>query len=293
METLVPEVLLRDRPGFIFPEGPRWRGGKLWLSDIMGGQILTLDLHGRVEQVASVPGSPSGLGFLPDDTLLAASMRDRTLLQFDGGRVTHATDLRAVTRGLLNDMVVDGAGRAYVGDIGFDLLAGAPPAPGAVLLVTPPGEAASPDATARVVADDLSMPNGMVISPDGRSLVVAESFGHRLTRFAIGEDGSLHGRATFAELGDRTPDGICLDAAGAVWVACIDTGEFLRVFEGGAITHRIAAPGQRALACMLGGDDRRTLFLLTAAGTMEDARHGTTSGVVQTVRVETPGAGLP
>ena len=151
----------------------------------------------------------------------------------------------------------------------------------------------SPDGAARVVAEDLMFPNGSVITPDGRTLIVAESFGRKLTAFEIAEDGSLSSRRVFAEFQTATPDGICLDEGQGIWIASPTTGEFLRVVEGGTVTDQIDLPGKWAVACMLGGEDQRTLFLLTATGTREDLVRGTAEGYIETVRVERPGAGLP
>jgi sugar lactone lactonase YvrE len=170
--------------------------------------------------------------------------------------------------------------------MGYDLLAGETPAPGNVVMVTPDGKA-------RVVADNLEVPNGPAITPDHKTLIVAESFGHRLAAFDIAADGSLSGRRVFAELGEATPDGICLDAEGAVWVSSPLTHEFRRVRQGGTIADRITLSGKWAVACMLGGADRRTLFLLTAETSLEDLQQGKSKGYIETVRVDVPGAGLP
>lgn len=283
METLTPRVLLE---GLVFPEGPRWHRGKLWFSDMHAGKVMTVDPEGHSEDVVSVPERPSGLGFLPDGRLLVVSMQNRLLLRLDPDGLRPVVDLSALVSGDLNDMVVDAEGRAYIGNFGYDLLGGAEPKPTNLVLVTPAGKA-------QVVADNLDFPNGTVITPDGKTLVVAESFGHRLTAFDISPDGSLSGRRIFAELGERTPDGICLDAAGAIWVSAFATDEFVRVLEGGKITHRVPVSGRRAVASMLGGEDRRTLFLLTAETTIEDLRQSKSKGRIETVRVEVPGAGFP
>lgn len=283
METLTSRVLLE---GLVFPEGPRWHRGKLWFSDMHAGKVMTVDPEGHSEDVVSVPERPSGLGFLPDGRLLVVSMQNRLLLRLDPDGLRPVVDLSALVSGDLNDMVVDAEGRAYIGNFGYDLLGGAEPKPTNLVLVTPAGKA-------QVVADNLDFPNGTVITPDGKTLVVAESFGHRLTAFDISPDGSLSGRRIFAELGERTPDGICLDAAGAIWVSAFATDEFVRVLAGGKITHRVPVSGRRAVACMLGGEDRRTLFLLTAETTIEDLRQSKSKGRIETVHVEVPGAGFP
>jgi sugar lactone lactonase YvrE len=213
-------------------------------------------------------------------------MHDRKLLRLDpGGLAVHA-DLAPLVTGDPNDMVVDDHGRAYVGNFGYDLLGGGRPAPANLVLVLP-------DGAARVVAEDLSFPNGTVITEDRRTLVVAESFGARLTAFRIEPDGSLTGRRLFADLGGRTPDGICIDAENAVWASCFGQDEFERVREGGEIAERVDVSGRRAVACALGGPDRRTLFLLTAETSIEDLAQSKSRARVETVRVDVPGAGIP
>jgi sugar lactone lactonase YvrE len=276
--------------GLVFPEGPRWHDGKLWFSDIHAYKVMAVDLEGRSEVVASVPQHPSGLGFLPDGHLLVVSVLDRLLLRLDpDGLHTHA-DLNVLDSVLPNDMVANEDGRAYIGDVAFEISAG-PPRPGNVILVTA-------DGNVRLAAEGLSYPNGMVITPDGKTLIVAETIGRRLTSFDIAPDGSLSGRRPFADLatgaiGGAHPDGICLDAEGAVWASSPPTSEFVRVREGGDITHRIPVPGKWAVACMLGGEDRRTLFLCTAETTLQGLGQGKSVGWIETVRVDVPGAGRP
>ncbi len=283
MENLTSRVLL---DGLVFPEGPRWHEGKLWFSDMHATKVMTVDPTGRSQEIVSVAELPSGLGFLPDGRLLIVSMRNRLLLRLDPEGLHTVADLSSLVKGDINDMVVDAQGRAYIGSFGFDLLSGAEPQPANLVLVTPDGKT-------RVVADNMQFPNGTVISPDGKTLIVAESFANRLTAFAVAADGSLSQRRVFAELGERTPDGICLDAGGAVWVSSFGTDEFVRVTEGGTVTHRVPVAGKRAVACMLGGEDRRTLFLLTAETSIEDLAQGKSVGYIETAQVETPGAGLP
>jgi sugar lactone lactonase YvrE len=287
METLTPSVLL---DGLVFPEGPRWHGGKLWFSDIHAYRVMTVDPEGRSDVVVSVSQRPSGLGFLPDGRLLVVSMLDGLLLRLDSDGLHTLADLNAPDRVHPNDMVVDEQGRAYIGDVAFDISAG-PPRPGNVILATPEG-------TVRVVADGLNYPNGMVITPDGDTLIVAETMGRCLTAFDIAADGSLSGRRQFANLGvgalgGAMPDGICVDAEGAVWVGSPPTSEFVRVKESGAVTHRIPVPGKWAVACMLGGEDRRTLFLCTAETTLQGLGEGKSIGWIETVGVEVAGAGRP
>ena len=283
MKTLTPQPFAQ---GLVFGEGPRWHDGELWLSDMHAQRVVKIDRDGQIAPVIEVPARPSGLGWLPDGHLLVVSMEDRRILRLEGDRLLTHADLSELVGADPNDMVVDAEGRAYVGNFGFDLLAGAERRTAELVLVTPDGKA-------RVVADELEFPNGTVITPDGRGLVVAETFGGRLTRFEVELDGSLAQRRVFADLGERTPDGICLDAEGAIWVSCAFQDEFVRVRDGGEITHRVPVDGRRAIACMLGGSERRTLFLLTAETSIEDLAQGKSVGFVETVSVETPGAGLP
>jgi sugar lactone lactonase YvrE len=277
------EVLLG---GLGFAEGPRWHDGRLWFSDMGAARVMAVDPDGRAEVVLEVPTRPSGLGWLPDGRLLVVSMRDRRVLRLepDGEVVVHA-DLADLASFDCNDMVVDGLGRAYVGNAGFDLSARPLEVRAAeVVLVTPDGEA-------RVVDDEVVFPNGSVVTPDGSTLVVAETFGQCLTAFTIAEDGSLTDRRTFASLRGTSPDGICLDAEGAVWVADANGSACLRVREGGEVVDRVDT-GRGCFACMLGGADRRTLFLMTAEG-FEGAAIRRRTAAIEVVEVEVPGAGYP
>jgi sugar lactone lactonase YvrE len=274
--------------GLAFPESPRWHEGALWFSDFYDRRVCRVGSDGRIETIVEVPGQPSGLGWLPDGRLLVVSMNDRRLLRLDAGGLVEAADLSALAPAPCNDMLVDGRGRAYVGNFGFDLQHRAPFAAAPLILVESGGRA-------HVVADDMHFPNGMVVTPDGRTLIVAESYGQRLTAFDVMEDGSLACRRVWAQLEGKGvgPDGICLDAQGAVWMASPVTREVLRVLEGGEVTHRIPTAGQ-AVACMLGGADRRTLFVLTGRVlvTPEQSR-AERSGMIYAARVVVAGAGLP
>jgi sugar lactone lactonase YvrE len=271
--------------GLMFPEGPRWHDGKLWFSDMHACRVMTVDLDGNADTVVAVPGQPSGLGWLPDGRLLVVSMTDRRLLRLDSGTLTEVADLSKLATFHCNDMVVDGRGNAYVGNFGFDAFAQQPFRTAAIILVSPEG-------TARVAADDLAFPNGTVITPDGRTLIVGETMASRLTAFDVGPDGSLTGRRVWAELGAAAPDGICLDAEGAIWVASPFTAEVLRVREGGEVTDRVPVATQ-AFACMLGGPERRTLFVLTAESAVPEEARASKSGRIELVEVDVPGAGLP
>ncbi len=271
--------------GLTFPEAPRWHDGRLWFSDFYSHRVLAVDVSGYMDVIAEVPERPSGLGWTPDGTLLIVSMLDRRLLRLDGGKLAPVADLSALATGPCNDMVVDARGRAYVGNFGFDRHRGEPPRTACIARV---------DADGRVTraAAELSFPNGTVITPDGRTLIVAETLEHRLTAFDVTADGALSKRRVFAQLDGCFPDGICLDAEGAVWVADARTPRVIRVLDGGRIERTIATGDRFAFACMLGGADRCTLYICTNTGSgpaMADKRDGR----IEAVRVDVPGAGLP
>jgi sugar lactone lactonase YvrE len=282
-----------------FAEGPRWRDGKLWFSDMHTCQVMTVGLAGRAKTVVEVPGQPSGLGWARDGRLLIVSMTDRRLLRLDPGGLTKVADLSALASYHCNDMVVDEQGRAYIGNFGFNIFdRSAAQVLGQIILVTP-------DGTARMVADGMAFPNGSVITPDGRSLIVAETFAARLTAFDIAPDGSLFNRHIWAQFDDRgvaaslaelagrvSPDGICLDAEGAIWVASPQTAVMLRVRQGGEVTDRITV-STVPYACMLGGPDGRTLFILTAKTSHPQKALAQMSGKIETIQVTVPGAGRP
>jgi sugar lactone lactonase YvrE len=268
--------------GFVFGEGPRWRDGSLWLSDMHGEAVYSVAPSGEVTRRLALPGKkPSGLGFLPDGSLLVVSMTDRVLLRLaaDGTSALHA-DLSGLVADELNDMVVAADGTAFVGSY--------PSERGAGVLVR-----VTLDGTADVAASGLDFPNGTVISADGRTLIVAESIGRRFTAFDVDEGANLSNRRVIAETGDAAPDGIALDAEGGIWAGYPLAREFRRVLPGGEVTDRVSTGERMAIACTLGGDDRRTLFLLSAADWSAKALQGRRTGVVETVRVSVPGAGLP
>jgi sugar lactone lactonase YvrE len=241
--------------GLAFPEGIRWHAGALWLSDVFARRILRLRGDGGVQVVARVPGRPSGLGWRPDGTMLAVSMTDRRLLAVPGAGASPdvVSDLRALTGGDCNDLLVDRVGRSYVGNFGYDYAAGHPRQPTALVMV-------DVDDAARVVADDLWFPNGMAMTPDGSTLLVAETPAERISSFAVGLDGSLGDRRVL-DLDGLRPDGLALDAAGALWVASPGTGELARITSDGRVVERGPAPGGVAQGCVLGGTDGRTLFV--------------------------------
>ncbi len=266
-----------------FPESPRWHEGALWFSDFYTHRVQRVDMAGHCETVVTVPGQPSGLGWLPDGRLLVVSMTDRRLLRLDGDTLTEVADLSALAPFHCNDMVVDAVGRAYIGNFGFDFATRQTPRATGLILVQPDGQA-------RVVADELMFPNGTVITPDGRTLIIGESYASRLTAFDIADDGSLSGRRVWAALDGAAPDGISLDAEGAIWLASPMSREVLRVREGGEVTHRIATPGQ-AVACMLGGPDGCTLFVLTTRLMLASEQSlQALPGAIHTVRVSVRGA---
>ncbi len=277
-----PEVLL---DGLTFPEAPRWRAGKLWFSDFYTHRVMTVDLEGRAETIVEVPQRPSGLGWTPSGELLVVSMLDRRLLRFDGKRLHLVADLSALATGPCNDMVVDASGRAYVGNFGYDRHAGESERTTCIARIDPDGRVAA-------AADELVFPNGMVLTPDGKTLIVAETFAHRLTAFDVAADGALARRRVFAETPGCFPDGICLDAEGAVWVADARGNHVQRFLQGGEVAQSVATPGRSSYACMLGGPARRTLFILTNTGS-GPAMAQKRDGRIETVEVAVPGAGLP
>jgi sugar lactone lactonase YvrE len=270
--------------GLAFPEGPRWRNGRLFFSDMGRATVFAVD--GECEEVVRIEQRPSGIGWLPDGTMLVVSMGDRSVLRVADGALSLHADLSALVQADCNDMVVDGRGNAYVGNAGFDLRERPPKVRAAeVVLVTP-------DGGARVVDDEVVFPNGSVVMPDNATLIVAESFGNRLTAFDIGADGSLSNRRVWAALDGRAPDGICLDAEGAVWAADANRNECVRVAEGGEILQVVDTGERRCFACMLGGPERRTLFLCVAESFSGDAMRRRT-GAIEAVEVDVPGAGWP
>jgi sugar lactone lactonase YvrE len=272
--------------GLAFGEGPRWRDGRLWFSDMHAHEVIAMTPDGKRETVFSHSGPVSGLGWLPDGRMLVVSMVDMALLRIeaDGRAVVHG-DLSAIATGRCNDMVVDASGRAYVGNFGFEF-PGGEQKPAKLARVDPDGKVS-------VAADDLMFPNGSMITPDGKTLIVGETFAERLTAFDIGADGTLSNRRVWAQLGAQEyPDGACLDAEGAIWVASPFTNEVLRVREGGEVTERIASD-QGVFACMLGGEDRKTLYVLTASGSDPEDCAARRLGRIETAPVDVPGAGLP
>jgi sugar lactone lactonase YvrE len=289
-----------------FTECPRWHDGRLYFSDFYTRRVLAVTLDGAIETVAEVPGQPSGLGFLPDGRMLIVSMRDRKILrrEFDGSLVEHAT-LSELAPWHLNDMLVDHQGRAWVGNFGFDLMGGAKVTTTKLICVDRDGRAS-------VATDGLGFPNGMVLIPKGKltvteTLIVAETTMNRLSAFEVA-DGVPGGRRTWVAFGDPptstdfselfsqvdvAPDGICLDAEGAVWVADAKNGRLLRVAEGGRILQEIRTEGVGVFACMLGGANGRTLFACVAPTFHEAEASANHRAEIWITDVDVPGAGLP
>jgi sugar lactone lactonase YvrE len=266
--------------GLLFLEGPRWHEGKLWFSDMHAHWVMNVDMKGNAQKVVEVPGQPSGLGWLPDGRLLIVSMTDRRLLRWDGKNLVEAADLSRLASFHCNDMVVDVRGNAYVGNFGSDWV-GRTPAPANIIMV-------KPDGAARIVADKMEFPNGSVITPDGRTFIVAETFGRRLTAFDIDRDGSLFNRRVWADVNPAMPDGICLDAENAIWIANTSGNEVIRIAEGGKVLDRIKF-AQSAYACALGGKDNKTLFVLTAKSSVPEAVKSKPTARIEYVGVPVPG----
>ncbi|RQH08967.1 SMP-30/gluconolactonase/LRE family protein [Paraburkholderia dinghuensis] len=269
--------------GLRYTEAPRWRDGALWFSDFFLHQVLRADLKGHLDVVATVPAKPSGIGWRPDGTLLLVSMHDCRLLSCVDGETATVANLSAYVPGPCNDMLVDYAGRAYIGNFGFDLYGHETPRATDLLCVMPDGQV-------RVVANDLMFPNGIVMTRDHRRLIVAETFAHRLSVFDVAEDGSLSGHRVFAELDEACgPDGICIDAEDGIWIADARGKRALRVVEGRGVVDVVSTGDAGCFACALGGDDGRTLFLCTAPGFTEaEGMRG--EGRILYTRVEVPAA---
>lgn len=267
--------------GLTYGEGPRWRDDKLWFSDMHADAVRTLDAAGALG-IGAHAHHPSGIGWTPDGDLLFTTLENAVLSRItpDGPQVY--CDLSEL--GLsLNDMVATPDGRVYV-DVYTEKGAGAPR--GDIVLV-------APDGTARVVATGLVTPNGLAVTPDGTTLVASETFANRLVAWTIQMDGSLADQRVFAQLGDRAPDGICLDVEGGVWVGCFLAGEFIRVLEGGEITDRVPTGESWAVAPALGGPEMRTLYLVVNDTDFMGIATGDSTCRIETVEVEVRGAGSP
>jgi sugar lactone lactonase YvrE len=257
MSTFEPEVLVE---GLLVGESPRWHDGRLWFAHWGAGEILAadpLDEKAFPQRTAEVPDRiPFSLDWLPDGRLLVVTGAELLTREFPRGPLGTYADLSSLSELGFNELVVDGRGSAFVNGAGFDMMAGAPFAPGKVAV-------ARPDGSAEVVADGIAFPNGMAITPDDRTLIVADSYGKCLTGFTIADDGTLSERRAWAELGDGVPDGICIDVDGAVWYADVPNKRCVRVREGGEVLDTVQCD-RGCFACMLGGEDGRTLYILAA-----------------------------
>jgi sugar lactone lactonase YvrE len=273
--------------GLDFGEGPRWHDGRLWYSDFFQQAVYAVDPSGSRETIVKLDDQPSGLGWLTDGTLLIVSMTKRAVLRFDGEALSLHADLSNIAAFHCNDMVVDKRGHAYVGNLGFDIFTDGPQGakPAKLAHITP-------DGTAQEGADGLIFPNGSVVTGDGSTLIVGESLASRYTAFDISEDGSLSNGRTWAQLDGYHPDGCTLDAQGAIWFADPGGSRVVRVEEGGTVTDEIEMD-QPPWACILGGPDGRTLFILTAPGFLPEQVAGKGSGRISTTTVDQPHAGMP
>ena len=282
------EVLIE---GLTFTEGPRWHDGRLYFSDFFTHRVLAVDTKGNMETIVETPQQPSGLGWSPDGSMLIVSMNDQKLLSFNKGELSEVADLSQLATHFCNDMVVDKKGNAYVGNFGFDLHAGEPIKPTNLILVRPGEEPC-------VVAENVFFPNGTVITPDDKTLIVGETFASCLTAFDINEDRTLANRRVWADLRSiedgytPVPDGICLDAEGAIWVASPSTNDVIRVQEGGDLLDKVEVD-RGAFACMLGGENGNTLFISTANDSTEETCLKEKSARIEVIDVDVPRAGLP
>jgi sugar lactone lactonase YvrE len=271
--------------GLMFGESPRWRDGRFWVSDWAAHEIIAIDPDGQHEVLVREPSFPLCMDFLPDGRMVVMAGRRVLRREPDGAVVVHA-DLSNLSELGWNEIVADGRGNAYVNNVGFDMMAGKPFAPGIIALV-------APDGSARQVAGDVAFPNGMAVTPDNSTLIVAESYGRKLTAFDIAVDGGLSNQRVWASLGDGVPDGICIDAENAVWYADVPNKRCVRVREGGEVLATINLD-RGCFACMLGGADRRTLLIVATewrgfAGMADGQR----TSQVLTVTAPVPGAGWP
>ncbi len=271
--------------GVDFGEAPRWHDGELWYSDFYQHRVYRVSPSGERQVVVEFPdeGQPSGLGWMPDGSLLIVSMVDRKVMRWADGALTEHADLGSIATFHCNDMVVDGVGNAYVGNFGWDIVAD-------FNNLTPSDLAlVRPDGSVEVAARGLLFPNGMVITPDGGSLIVGETFGGQYRAYDIASDGTLSNDRVWAETPGMAPDGCDLDAEGGIWFADALGGQVVRVLESGEVTHTVAT-GDGTYACLLGGDDGRTLFALCAPGSAPDEVAAKAAGSIRTMRVDVPSA---
>ena len=271
--------------GLAFPEAPRWHAHKLWFTDQHAASVYQLTSEGRLSLFATTDDRPGGLGWLPDGSLLVVYMTQRRLMRRAENHWVEYADLSSLASYHCNDLVVDQRGTVFAGNFGHPIETGKPMGPAELIRIDASG-------MPQVVSRDLVFPNGSVITGDARSLLIAETFAHRISRFDLDADSRLSNHRIWAELGDATPDGICLDAEGALWVASPFTHEVLRLAEGGEGLAQCRTLGT-PYACMLGGDDRRTLYICTSETDDPTEAARLKSGRIESVRVEVPGSGLP
>lgn len=287
--------------GLIFGEGPRWRDGTLYVSDMLGKQVVAFDANGNKRLVADMPNKPNGMAFLPNGEHVVGSMHDTRLYRITQDGPQLYADMRHLYTGYVGDMVCDGAGRLYIDDVGARVFEGDQMRPGRIVMV-------EPDGSASVAAEEMMFPNGIVITGDGKTLIVAETFARRLTAFDI-EDGKLRNRRVWLDVNSIVApaardtkalvmDGMTIDAEDGLWLSTLSAEEFVRVDREGRVTHRIPVPGHECVACTLGGEDGRTLFMVAThvpgPNIFEEMTNLRTQSRIYTVRVDVPrGAGRP
>ena len=270
----------RFADGFMFLEAPKWHRGRLWVSDVFDYKVYCIAMDGQREVVCEVPNRPSGQGFLPDGRHIVVSAKDRSLREIANGRLGLYADLSGHAPGYVNDFAIDDKGRIYVGDFGYDYDGGEPRKTTCLLRVDTDGSIVR-------VASEVDFPNGSAIIDEGRTLIVAETWACRITAFDLDDHGALSNRRVFAHLGERQPDGLCADREGGIWVGCFNTGEFLRVIEGGQITETFQFDGS-AISCVIGGEDDQTLFMTTFLGPASEIATDKRKSAIFTAPVEVP-----
>ena len=286
--TTHPKTFADATKGLKFTESPRWYDGKMWFLDIHDKRIKSIDMAGSVTTEQELPFIPNGFGLTPDGTIVVGDAFQRRIYHSVGGELKEVADISGLTEYCLSDGIVDNKGRLYVGDIGYNFADPmAKPVDTCVIVRV------DPDGRTEVVADNLFFPNGMVITPDGGTLILGETLGNRLTAFDLHEDGSLSNRRVWAQMATVGPDGICLDAEGAIWCANPEGEDsVVRVREGGEITDRIKV-SNHGYAVMLGGPERKHLFICTSDTHDPAEIHRNPSASFQVVEVDVPGAGTP
>lgn len=271
---------------FVFGEGMRWYDGRLWMADMLGRKVYSFDEDGTRRIEASVPERPNGLGFLPDGALVTTSMADQKLFRKEkSGELVEHADLSRLMTGYCGDIAIDAQGRAYLDDVGFRVFEGAPAAPGRLLLV-------EPDGSARVLEDNLQFPNGMWLTPDGKTLRFAEGRNRKIWSYELADDGGFVSKTLFAEMEDLL-DGMTIDIEGAVWQCMPYRKEIVRVLQGGHVTHRISLGDLKPVACALGGPKMSRLYVVASDYTLERMARDETMARIFAIDVDTPGFLLP